>query len=579
MKKTLGPILIMGLIAVIGVFHETPKKENKRLLQANLLAALELEDKIIASCGDITFDYGDLPVRAPLLEGMGAHTFPITTTMSDAQTYFNQGMNLIYGFNHTEAHRSFKQVADFVEDHPMAYWGQAYALSPNINDYVLDDQRKAAANEAVQMAVSLQANGNNLEQALITALAARFVSDENGSISVDGDAYRMAMKNVAAQFADNADVLTLYAAAIMNTMPWNYWEADMSPRPYTTDAKEALEQAIELNPKHPGAHHYYIHLTELPLPDQAAKSGDALLPLVPGAGHLVHMPSHAYIRVGRYKEAAEANMQAILADESYISQCYSQGIYPSGYYPHNIHFLWSAATQLGDKETAIAAAKKTAEKVPLGGLAENNAGQEFAAIPLQAYVRFGEWNEILTTPYPGDDIRHVKLYWHYSRGVAFTRKGLPEEAQEELDALKEITEDPSYDELYATLNHSGDVADIAYNMLAAEMAVAKGAYDAADQFFSKAVESEDLLTYTEPTSWPISTRQNYGAFLVDQERYEEAVVVYEEDLTVWRNVGWALIGLYNAHKGLGNQSKANETMKQFQEAWQYADIKIERSAL
>ena len=351
----------------------------------------------------------------------------------------------------------------------------------------------------------------------------------------------------------------------------------MSPKPNTLLGRKALEKAIELNPKHPGAHHYNIHLTELPFPDNAAASGDALAPLMPKAGHMVHMPSHAYIRVGRYMDAAEANMKAIEADESYISQCYSQGIYPLGYYPHNIHFLWSAATLMGDSETAIMAAKKTAEKISIGGLSDNDFMQEFAAIPIQAYVRFGKWNEILTIPYPGDNMKHLKIFWHYARGIAFIRKGILGEAKEEYDSLEQIVTDSSYDQIYASINHSGAVADVAFHLVAAEYHSANGATEKGDEHFKRAVEMEDLLTYTEPASWHLPVRHNYGAFLVDNKRFKEAERIYMEDLKVFRKNGWSLKGLYNVYNGQGQNAKAEEMQTAFEEAWQFADTKIERS--
>jgi tetratricopeptide (TPR) repeat protein len=295
---------------------------------------------------------------------------------------------------------------------------------------------------------------------------------------------------------------------------------------------------------------------------------------MPGAGHMVHMPSHAYVRVGRYKDAAEANMKAIASDEKYISQCYSQGIYPLGYYPHNIHFLWMSATLMGDSETALAAAKKTAEKVSIGQLAEMEFMQEFASVPIQSYVRFGKWNNILTIPDPGDKLKHYKLIWHYGRAMAFIRKANLEEAEEELLALKSIADDASYDTIYASLNHSGDVADIAYHVVAGEYYSALGKPDKADDHFKLAVQSEDHLTYTEPPSWHMPTRENYGAFLINQKRYDQAELVFKQNLREYKHNGWSLIGLYKAYKGLGKEGEAKEILEKFHDAWQYADIEI-----
>jgi tetratricopeptide (TPR) repeat protein len=576
------------LLSVIGVFilaflvynkSINPHIEisNNRILEANLLAALDLESKYISTCGPLTFEYFDYSAEAPILEGLGDHSFSITNVNAKSQTYFDQGLNLTYGFNHTEAHRSFKQAAKISENATMAYWGQAYALSPNINDANIDKKRRMEASVAISLAIEHLDGANQLEKALVDALSLRFTKNENGVIEVDNESYMKEMANVAEKYPDNPDVLTLYAASIMNTMPWNYWNKNLLPHNNTLKAKEALEAAILINPKHPGAHHYYIHLTELPYPKLAAKSGDALAPLMPGAGHMVHMPSHAYIRVGRYFDAAVANMKAIKSDEGYISQCYSQGNYPLGYYPHNIHFLWYAATVMGDSKTAIAAAKKTSEKVSTGQLAEMEFMQEFASIPIQAYVRFGQWNEILTIPYPGDNVKHMKLFWHYARGLSFVRKDLLVEAKEELDSLEKIIGDESYEQIFASINNSLDVAKVAYHVVAGDYFAAMGNTEIASNHFKKAIINEDALTYTEPPSWHLPTRHNYGAFLLDQGKYKEAEIIYKEDLKVFWNNGWSLIGLHDSYLGQDDEAKAKETKDRFEESWQYADITISRS--
>ncbi|MBT8272970.1 MAG: hypothetical protein KJO77_04130, partial [Bacteroidia bacterium] len=326
---------------------------------------------------------------SPLFENLGKHNFSISTSSKMAQRFFNQGLSLTYAFNHAEAHRSFMEASRLDPKSPMTYWAQAYALGPNINDAFPDDERKKSAYDALQKALKQMSNGSPKEQALIRALESRYSSDLNADLESLNLAYMKAMRTVVNNFPDDADVQTLFAAAVMNTMPWNYWDNNGNPAKNTLDAKAALEKAMALNPDHPGAHHYYIHMVELPKPELAIPSAEKLGGLVPAAGHLVHMPSHIFIRVGRYKDAVEANEKAILADEDYISQCYSQGMYPLGYYPHNIHFLWSAASILGASEKAIEAAKKTAEKVPISELNEMPFLQDFASTPLLAYTRFG----------------------------------------------------------------------------------------------------------------------------------------------------------------------------------------------
>ena len=517
---------------------------------------------------------------APLFENLGDHHFPISTKNSKAQAFFDQGLRLTYAFNHAEAHRSFMEAARQDPSSAMAYWGQAYTLGPNINDALPDDERKTKAFEALTRATELMNEASPKEKALINALRARYSSDLSADLAELNTSYMEVMKKVQGQFAEDADIQTLYAAAVMNTMPWNYWDNDGNPMPNTEDAKKALESAISINSNHPGAHHYYIHMVELPKPDLAVPSADRLGSLMPAAGHLVHMPSHIYIRVGRYKDAVESNQNAILADEDYISQCFSQGMYPLGYYPHNIHFLWSASSLLGDSETAIEAAKKTAEKVPLGELETLPFLQDFASTPLLAYTRFGKWNQILTIPYPGDKYKHLKLIWHYSRGIAFLRKDNIKEANEELFALETMLKDPGLEEVVANYtNPSSEIAKVAHKVLAAEVSAYEGELTEAISLLEQAVELEDMLIYSEPSPWHIPTRQSLGYFLMKDGQFDAAEKVYREDLNNIRQNGWSLMGLHNSLKAQGKDEEAGQIKMEFDKAWEHADIKIENSIL
>lgn len=517
---------------------------------------------------------------APLFENLGALRFNISTNQSKAQTFFNQGIKLTYAFNHAEAHRSFMEASRLDNNAAMAFWGRAYALGPNINDPFPDDERKIKAFKAAQKAKKLSGDVSKKEQALIDALTHRYSDDISIDIAVLNINYMNAMEKVAAQYPNDAHVQTLYAAAVMNTMPWNYWDNNGNPAPNTLKAKAALETAMKINPEHPGAHHYYIHMVELPKPDLAVSSAEALGNLMPAAGHLVHMPSHIFIRVGRYKDAIKANQDAILADEDYLSQCYSQGMYPLGYYPHNIHFLWSAASMIGESETAIDAAKKTAEKVPISELNELHFLQDFASTPLLAYTRFGKWNEILTIPYPGDDYKHLKLIWHYARGVAFLRKNNLKEALEELEALKVMKDDPELENIIANYtNPSSTIAKVAFHVVAGEVASFNGKTDDAIKHLKEAIEYEDALIYSEPAPWHIPVRQTLGAVLMKAHKYAEAEIVYKEDLKMIRQNGWSLIGLYNSLTAQGKEQDAIKVKKQFKEVWKYADIEVNNSVL
>ncbi|MCX2719993.1 tetratricopeptide repeat protein [Lentiprolixibacter aurantiacus] len=572
-KKTLGwaGLLIIAVIILLILpeqSRELPKKDKASIGAIKCTVAKFLLDPVDNS-----------KQIAPLFDNLGSYSFPVSTENQRSQAFFDQGMRLTFAFNHAEAHRSFMEAARLDPENAMAYWGQAYALGPNINDPLPTQDRKEAAWEALQTANQHLKGTTPLEKSLIKALNARYSNNWETDPAVLNESYLKEMQEVSKAFPENADALTLYAAAAMNTMPWNYWDGDGNPMPNTQKSKAALEKAIYINPEHPGAHHYYIHMVELPKPDLGVASAEALEDLMPGAGHLVHMPSHIYIRVGRYKDAVEVNHKAIAADEDYISQCFSQGMYPLGYYPHNIHFLWSASSLIGESNTAIAAAKKTAEKVPQGEMAELTFLQDFASTPLLAYVRFGKWNDILTYPQPSSDIVHLNLMRHYARGLAFVRKNNAKEAREELAAIKTILEDPETANIVATAQNSSDrIARVAYEVVAGELAQLEGDNKKAIEHLEKAVSTEDGLTYTEPSAWHVPPRQNLGAILMDQGNYEDAETVYREDLKKLRQNGWSLYGLSKALAAQGKTTEAQAIQKEFEKVWQYADIDIDRSA-
>ncbi len=517
---------------------------------------------------------------SPLFKNLGNLHFPISTKNDRAQAFFNQGMKLSYAFNHAEAHRSFLEAARLDPNSAMSYWGQAFTLGPNINDPLPPEERLIKINKAIAKAKQLAPKTSLKEQAVIKALSARYSEDLNKDIAELNINYMNAMANVINKFPDDANLQILFAASVMNTVPWNYWDDSGNPSPNIKEAKAALEKAIELEPENPGGHHYYIHMVELPYPDIGVKSADKLASLMPGAGHIVHMPSHIYIRVGRYKDAVIANQKAILADEDYISQCFAQGLYPLAYYPHNIHFLWSSASLLGASDLAIDAAKKTAEKVPVGEFIEMPFLQDFASTPMLAYTRFGKWNEILSIPAPNSNIKHLNLIRHYARGIAFIKKGNIKEAQEELNAIEALQKDPELETLVATANNASiHSANIAFEVVSGELEVLKGNIPKAIEHLKKAVVFEDGLTYTEPAAWHIPTRQNLGAVLLKAKKYEAAEKVFNEDLKILRQNGWSLMGLYKSLIAQGKNKEANTIKKEFDNAWKDADIEIDNSIL
>ncbi|MCK0188510.1 hypothetical protein [Arenibacter sp. F20364] len=575
--RTKLSLAILTVILLSLVYYFTPQPSPKVLevtQEASFYAMKCTVAKYLLSNVDTTQQI------APLFENLGNLHFGISTKDQKAQTYFNQGVKLTYAFNHAEAHRSFMEASRLDPTAAMTYWGQAYTLGPNINDPMPDDERRKKSFEAIIKANNLSQSASPKEKVLIEALSHRYSSDLTKEISELNMDYMNAMEKVADKFPDDANIQTLYAAAVMNTTPWNYWDNEGNPAPNTLKGKAALEKAMALNPDHPGAHHYYIHMVELPKPDLAVSSADKLGALMPAAGHIVHMPSHIYIRVGRYEDAVKVNQAAILADEDYISQCYSQGMYPLGYYPHNLHFLWSASTLLGNSDLAIEAAKKTAEKVPLGEMATLPFLQDFASTPLLAYTRFGKWNEILTIPYPGDEYQHLKLIWHYSRGIAFIRKNNIKEAKEELEAIAVMKNDPELETIVANYtNPSSSIAQIAHGVVSGEIANAEGNMTEALEHLKQAVFYEDQLTYSEPTAWHIPVRQTLGAALLKAQKYEEAEKVYKEDLEIVRQNGWSLIGLHESLIGQGKLEEAKKIKQEFDNAWEHADMPIKTSVL
>ena len=594
MKKAFQVLLAVVLIAglLYTITKDSKSQSENELANLAQAAFISLDTKVTSSFSK-GFQLNEEAAAskdpiAPLFENMGNHSFPISSANETAQAYFNQGLSLSYAFNHAEAHRSFAEAARQDENAAMAYWGQAYALGPNINDPLPDEQRKAAAFEAIKQAFERKAYASEKEMDLMHALSQRYgfsedpgkkishgyLAGEKTDLDMLNKAYSESMKKLADKYAQDADILTMYAASVMDLMPWNYWDKAGNANAGINEAKLALEEAMKINPNHPGAHHYYIHLVELPKPELAVPSAEVLAGLMPAAGHIVHMPSHIFIRVGRYQEAAMTNIEAIKADEDYISQCYSQGLYPLGYYPHNIHFLWSSASLMGNSATALAAARKTAEKIPVGLMESFTFAQDFYSTPMLAYVRFGKWNDILTIPNPGP-AKHVSMIWHYARGIAFIRKGNIEEAEEELSALKEVTNDPSLESLVANLtNPSSSIAKVAYHVLAGELEAAKGYYEEAEELLRKGIIAEDALVYSEPAPWHIPVRQTLGALLLKTDKPEEAEIIYRQDLKKVPKNGWSLKGLQQSLIAQGKEREARDVRGLFEEAWKHADIEI-----
>jgi tetratricopeptide (TPR) repeat protein len=509
---------------------------------------------------------------APRLQKLGAYAFKVTTKSKQAQAFINQGVNLAYGFNHAEAERAFREAARLDPGCAMAYWGQALVLGPNIN-MPMTPEDEPRAHEAAQKAVALKARVTPRERAYIEAVAQRYSGDAKDRTARD-HAYADAMRDLARRYPDDLDAATLYAEALMDLRPWNYWYRDGRPYAGTTESVASLEKVLARNPSHPGANHLYIHLMEAFTPEKAEAAADRLLKLMPGAGHMVHMPSHIYQRVGRFADAAASNEAAVAADEDYITQCHAQGLYPMAYYPHNIHFLWFAASADGRGQLAIDSARKTASKVTPEALGKFPMLAGFSVVPWYALTRFGKWDEMLQEPAPPEGNAFMQGVWHYARGIAFLGKQQLADAEKELAEVRRLAADPSLNYTLFSVNTAASILAIAPEVLAGELAARRQDFDEAVAHLDRAVRLEDSLMYTEPSEWHYPPRLALGAVLLAAGRAKEAEMVYWQDLNRNRDNGWALFGLAQALRAQGRSDDAAAAQTRFEKAWVRADVKL-----
>jgi tetratricopeptide (TPR) repeat protein len=508
---------------------------------------------------------------APRLQNLGKHVFPVTTKNKEAQLFINQGVNLSFAFNHAESARAFREAARLDPQLAMAYWGQALVLGPNINAG-MDPNNEPMALEAIKKAQSLKSKASPREQAYIDALAERYSGIAADRKPRDA-AYAAAMRKLHESFPDDLDAAALYAESMMDLRPWGYWSRDGQPYEGIADVVSVIEKVLDRNPLHPGALHLYIHLMEsTEKVDKAEGAADRLLTLMPAAGHMVHMPAHIYQRVGRYADAARSNEMAIAADEDYITQCQAQGLYPMGYYPHNIHFLWFAASADGRSKLAIDSSRKVASKIPDEALKQIPLLAIFRVVPYYALTRFGKWDEMLKEPEPAAFSPYSRGIWHYGRGVAFVAKGQLDAAEQELTKINETLKDPMLDQPLFSPNTGRAVLSIAPEVLAGEIAAAQKNYNDAIAHLERAVRLEDALVYTEPSEWHYPPRQALGAVLLEAGRPAEAETVYWADLKRNRNNGWSLFGLNQALRAQNKTADATLVEARFKKAWERADM-------
>ena len=555
--KYINTFLLALTLVVAGIIHVDPVASGEKTSQNDVQST--------AVPGQI----------APRLQKLGDHKFPVTTSSPRAQLFINQGLMLAYGFNHAEAARSFREAARLDPNCAMAYWGMALVMGPNIN-MPMPSEAEAKVYEMIQKAVALKSNASERERAYIDALAKRYSPEEEPNRAMLDRSYAEAMRQLHERYPGDLDAATLYAEALMDLRPWNYWTRDMQPYPETLEIHRVLESVLARNPNHPGAIHYYIHSVELGRPELAEAGAERLWKLAPGAGHLVHMPSHIFRRVGRYSDASRSNEDAIAADEDYITQCRAQGVYPLAYYPHNIHFLWDSATMEGRSHVAIKAARKSASSIPDGAWREVPLLHQFLVAPLFAYTRFGKWDLILNEPRPPEESPFWTGVWHYARGLAFTATGKPDQAARELSSLENIAAEKSLDGFRVTFSRNGAKAilEIAVEVLAGEMAAKRGDYDKAIARLHRAILLEDNLIYNEPPDWHVPARQLLGAVLLEAGRASEAEAIYWQDLQLNRENGWSLFGLMQSLRAQSKEEQAVLVEERFRKAWSQADVTL-----
>ena len=516
--------------------------------------------------------------KAPdLLAGLGDHHRRITTASPEAQRYFDQGLALIYGFNHDAAIRSFDYALALDPTCAMCAWGKATALGPNIN-LPLGPAAAEDAYAAGQQALALSQRATPVERELIAAVAARYTPTYSADRAALDLQYANAMRAVRKNHPEDVDVAVLTAEALMNLYPWSYWTADAKPKEHTAELVALLEWAMEREPNHIGANHYYIHAMEEHFAEKAEAAADRLAPLAPDAGHLVHMPGHIYYRIGRYADAAAVNVNAVASDEAYFARCRPGDFYRAAYYPHNIHFLWAAASTEGQSTEALATARNLAAKVE-GFHAELPLVEEFLAIPVLTLVRFGRWDAVLGEPAPPAGRPYQAAMWHYARGVAFARTGKTQEAAAELAIVRAAVKDEANEKLLLAGNTATAASLIAIGEahLAGELAAANGDTQAAVTALERAVALQDALIYMEPPPFYFPARQALGAVLLEGGRAKEAEAVYRADLDEWPKNGWSLFGLSRALLAQRKSDQAAWADEGFQRAWQRADVKLSAS--
>jgi tetratricopeptide (TPR) repeat protein len=533
--------------------------------------------KPVSICADFSVNWLDTTTTARILPGLGNLQYRITTPSAKAQEFFNQGIRLVYAFNHWEAIQAFRAVVKEDPNCAMGYWGLALAYGPNLNDVTIADREKIAFG-SIQKALDRSGRSSAAEKGLIHAMAARYDGNVHEVRDSLNRSYADAMIELSEKFPDDAEVLTLCADAIMNTMPWDYWQPGGSPKQETQLAKDLLEKILKKFPAHPGAHHLYIHLVEAsPNPELALGSAKFLEKAMPRAGHLVHMPAHIYFRVGNYSRSIDLNIQAAKVDEEYLSTSNNQGMYRMMYYPHNVDFISYGSLMEGRSNLSIQTALKMAYKGNLMMNVSPGFGQYLNVEPMLAFVRFGKWTDILSLSAPDEKQIYTNIIWRFARGMAFVRSNEVALAEKELTTLDSLVKMDTLKSIYFSFNPVSEITKIPLNILRGEVFMKQKKFDKAVNAFNDAILAENGLRYNEPPDWKLPARHFLGAALLESAKFAEAEKVFLEDLKKNPENGWSLKGLSLALEKLGRKADAAAMSKRFDTSWKNADVKISSS--
>jgi tetratricopeptide (TPR) repeat protein len=522
-------------------------------------------------------------VGATLLQGLGSYRFEVSSKVPEVQRWFDQGLMLTYGFNHDAAERSFLKAVQLDPQCAMCWWGASLVLGPHVNA-AMDPNNNAKAWERLQKAKALAKEASPREQAFIAALEARYAEAPPEDRKPLDQAYADATGKLAAERPDDLDAAVFHAEALMDLQPWDYYDAELKPKGGTATVVSTLESVLQRNPDHPGALHLYVHAVEASAdPQRGVVAADRLRTLIPGSGHLVHMPAHIYARVGRWHDAVIANQQAIEADDVYLAACRANatGVYPLGYVPHNHHFLWFAASMEGNEAIARAAAQHTSERTNLPELMREpgfEALQHYWVTPWFERVRFGRWNEIASLPNPAPDLKYVTAIWSYAQGMAAVRQGRLDDAKTHHAALATLAADPALEKQMMwdryPLSHAARIAE---RTLASELALTAKDEATALTALRSAVAEEDIIPYDEPPGWHVPARLALGNALLGAGKAAEAEAAFREELRRNPANGWSLRGLVQALEAQKRDAAAERA--QLQQAWANADVELKSAHL